>query len=787
MTSAAQTSTVGRDDLEQSAEACTRPGSDAQPGHRIALRDDWSLWRLGALRSAGMPISWLDAFAVPPGEDGESEARHRAVSAAAVRDIVAQPAFLEAVTWQNPALVRNWLGRFAADVGTGGDGRLSRRDQREALVAFLAQRYCAKNETIGFFGPVAWARFTDDHVGVVTRGDAGLRSRTLFREQWAVDAVAQAFAARPALAPHLVARRHPACSFDDRVLRRPRRPPQPLDGAEASVAAALTRPRRVGDLLTECGPPDSAPAVAQALERLVSTGAVLIGLPIPVTDRPEDALRAQLAHIPDDGLRAGLIAELDRIDEATAAVAAAAGDAAALRAALDRLDTEFHSLTGAGGQRTKPDRDLGRCIVYEDCRRDLDVDIGADLLDDLRAPLALLLDTARWLVSETGVEVERDLAARERSLRATSGRPVALCDLVMAAGDVLGGLPGTAADRVAADFRARWAELLATATGTPARLGTATLAPLVRLLFPAGPVGWRAARQHSPDLMLREREGRRPQWVLGELHLALNTLENRAFLTQADERAELFAATAGDFPDGRFVPVYPARSPEVTSRTYPPLAIDLPDLYRYWSWTGDEGHPAGRPVLPGAGMVVEQDSGRLIVRPVDGGWHTPLTEVLGEFLTALVANRFSVREPAAHHPRLLLDDVVVARETWHLPVTDLPHSARSDDYRHRSLRDRLEELGTPRCVFARTADQPKPYLVDRNAPLSLRNLARGLRRSAASDPAASITLSEMLPAPDELWLSGPGGLRHTSELRVVAHDGVHPRSPLITHDRKGSA
>lgn len=779
MTGAAQALTGRRDEIE-------RTGSGSDPGHRVALRDDWSLWRLAAVRSAGMPISWLDAFAPPPGEDGESEARCRETSAAAVRGIVAQPPFLEAVTWQNPALIRNWMGSFAADVVAGGAGRLSRRDQREAVVAFLAQRYCAKNETIGFFGPVAWARFTDDDTGIVTRGGGGLRSRTLFREQWAVDAVARTFAARPALAPHLIARRHPACSFDGGVLRRPRRPPQPLDGVEASVAAALTRPRRVGDLLAECGPPGSEPTAADALERLRSTGAVLIGLPIPVGDRPEEALRAQLADIADAGLRVGLITEVDRLDDAAAAVAASAGDASTLGTALDRLDTEFRSLTGSGGQRTKPDRELGRCIVYEDCRQDLDVDIGADLMDDLRHPLALLLDTARWFVSETGVEVEQDLAARERSLRVTSGRPVALCDLVMAAGDVLGGLPGTAVDRVATDFTARWAELLATATGSPTRLDTSTLAPLARLLFPAGPVGWRAARQHSPDLMLRERAGGRPQWVLGELHLALNTLENRAFVTQADERAELLAATAADFPDGRFVPVHPAGSPEVTSRTYPPLAVDLPDLYRYWSWTGDEGHPAGQPVLPGAGMVVEQDSGRLVVRPADGGWQAPLTEVLGEFLTALVASRFGVRAPAAHQPRLLLDDVVIARETWHVPVADLLHSV-GDDYRQRALCDRLDELGMPRWVFARTADRLKPYLVDRNAPLSLRNLARGLRRGAVADPTAGITFTEMLPAPDELWLTGPTGGRHTSELRVVAHDGAHPRSPLITRDRKVSA
>ncbi|MER7169889.1 lantibiotic dehydratase [Streptomyces mesophilus] len=765
------------------------PEAATGPAHRLPLHDDWSLWRLAALRSAGMPFSWLDTFAVPSCADDDSDARSRETSAAAVRSVVTQPAFLEAVTWQNPALIRNWLGRYAAQLTADKDGQLSRRDQREALVAFLAQRYCAKNETIGFFGPVAWARFGDDHPGVRTRGSAGLRSRTVFREHWAVDAIARTFAARPALHTHLIARRHPACSFDGGVLRRPRRRPQPLDADEAALAALLDRPRRVGELLGAYGPPGTAPAAEQALERLAATGAVLIGLPIPVTDRPEDVLRAHLAQIPDEKLRRGLLAELDQLDEAVGTVADAAGDPVALRGALDRLGTEFRSLTGVGEQRAKPDRDLGRCIVYEDCRRDLDVDIGTDLIDDLRAPLGLLLDTARWLVCENGAELERDLAARAESLRAASGRPVALCDLVMASGDILSGQPGTAVSRVTADFQARWAELLATAAESSAssvRLSTAAMAPLVRRLFPAGEVGWRAARQHSPDLMLRALPGRRPQWVLGELHLAVNTLENRAFATQADDRAELRAATAADFPDGRFVPVYPAASPAVTSRTYPPLALDLPELYQYWSWAADEGHPSGRTALPGAALLVDRDDGgRLLVRSADGDWQAPLTEVIGEFLTAVVADRFGIRPRAAHQPRLLLDDVVIARETWHVPASELPYTV-DNDYRHRALRGRLRELGMPRWLFARTPDQPKPYLVDQDAPLSLRNLARGLRRSVASDAATAVTFTEMLPAPDELWLAGPDGRPHTSELRVVVHDDAQTRSPLTTRDRRAS-
>lgn len=752
----------------------------AASAHRVPLAAGWSLWRLSAVRGTGMPVSWLDAFA-PPDPDTADEDQARAVSAAAVRALVARPVFVEALTWQNPAVVRNWLGRFAADPA----GRLSRRDQREALVAFLAQRYCAKNETIGFFGPVAWARFADDRTGLTLTGSGGLRSRCVYRETWAVEAVARTFAADPRAADHLIVRRNPVCDLTGGVLRRPRSRPEQLTGAEAVVAAALTGPRRAGELIDACArvTGDRAGTVA-ALDRLRSRGVLLAGLPVPVQEHPERHLRRHVAGITDPDLRGEFTARLDDLDRAVEAVISAAGDPPALLAALDRLADRFGAITGRAGHRDKPGTPLGRAMVYEDCRRDLDVTIGADLLDDLRTPLALVLDTARWFLAEIGAEVERDLARHYRSLRNRGGGPVALCDLVLAAGDVLNGMPGTAADRVGDDFRARWAELLGTARGVPARMSGATVAPLVRALFPAGPVAWRAGRQHSPDLLLRVRpDGGRPQWVLGELHLALNTLENRAFLTQADNRAELLDASAADFAGGRFVPVYPADAPAVTSRTYPPLAMDLPDRYTYWSYTADDGPPAGAEPLPGAGLLVTEEGGRLVVRPVGDGPPVPLLEVLGEFLTALVVNQFRVREPGGHQPRLMLDDVVIAREAWHVPLAAIP-AAENAGYQHHELRQWLIAQGMPRFVFVKTADEPKPYLVDRDAPLSLRNLARGVRRSRAGNGDAVATVTEMLPAPDELWLADADGRRYTSELRVVAYDETQAGEPLrVVQDR----
>ncbi len=131
------------------------------------------MWRDVALRSAGFPVSGLEAFG-----SGDESARLRGVA----RD----PLFREAVTWQNPAV----MGNAVAKVADGAVGKPSRMRQREEIVASYWQRYCAKNDTIGFFGPLAWGRLTDDGPPVSVRAGALTRERSVHLEAWGVQALA---------------------------------------------------------------------------------------------------------------------------------------------------------------------------------------------------------------------------------------------------------------------------------------------------------------------------------------------------------------------------------------------------------------------------------------------------------------------------------------------------------------------------------------------------------------------------------------------------------------------
>jgi hypothetical protein len=115
-----------------------------------------------------------------------------------------------------------------------------------------------------------------------------------------------------------------------------------------------------------------------------------------------------------------------------------------------------------------------------------------------------------------------------------------------------------------------------------------------------------------------------------------------------------------------------------------------------------------------------------------------------------------------HVPRLVTGRVVLHRETWRLPVAEL----RGPDHpgRFLAVQRTRRRLDLPRHVYVTIPGQPKPVYCDLESPILVRSLT-GLLPDRGE-----VTLSEMLPGPDQLWLELPGG-RHTSEIRYTVFGG----------------
>jgi hypothetical protein len=71
-------------------------------------------------------------------------------------------------------------------------------------------------------------------------------------------------------------------------------------------------------------------------------------------------------------------------------------------------------------------------------------------------------------------------------------------------------------------------------------------------------------------------------------------------------------------------------------------------------------------------------------------------------------------------------------------------------------------------VFVLAPTEPRPFYVDFDSPVYVNIFAKAIRRLLRDQPDGRITVSEMLPTPEQTWLTDDQGHRYASELRFVA-------------------
>ncbi|HEX6967972.1 MAG TPA: amino acid adenylation domain-containing protein [Micromonosporaceae bacterium] len=727
-----------------------------------------------------------------------SHDRTRARLATVLRTAAGDPAFREAVTWQNRHALRTGLDpllRAAPD-------QLHRSKHRQhcALVAAYLQRYCAKNDTIGFFGPVGWADVADRGAPLwVSHGTTPLLTRTVFFENWAITELAEAITgAEPRLRPWLIPRRLPFVAVVDGRLLLPLTPPTPLPPAVARLLAACDGVRNAAEIAAELvADPDceldSVDEVYRLLARLRDERRISWSLEVPKEDLfPERAVRERLTAIPDPEVAGPALATLELMEQARERVVDATGDAARLEPALAELEATFTKLTGAAPTRRAGQVYAGRTLVYEDCRSSTEVGLSPELVATLWPALSLLLESARWFTFAGAALFRRACQERYQELAARTGsETVPLADFWHWANDLLFALPEKLITPVVRGLQDRWTRILSGAAhdGRRIRLDSDAIADRVREVFAAPRPGWMGAYQHSPDIMLAAAS---PQavargdfhWVVGEMHPGLNTLRSAVFATNHPQPGQLVEAMAADLPGPRITLAATGEEGGSPARLTDKL---ITERDRRLMFGHDSCGLDPRTAVAIGDCVVEPRRGGLWVRSRDHRFEVPLAEVLGEPLMLQVVQRFDIRPPADHQPRITVDRVVIARESWRFAAADLTFVHTTDEA-ERFLQVRRWQLdaGLPRYVFVKTPAEKKPFFLDFTSLAAIDGFARSVRRVLAEgDAGATVRLTEMLPTPDQLWLTDAAGERHTAEFRLVAVDTRTEPDPhgKGSHDR----
>jgi hypothetical protein len=767
----------------------------ADKPHLVPLDDgDWATWRDVVLRGAGFPAAAVQALTDPalaaaadaavadPREQGAYLEEHRSAGdrlSAAIQQLATSARFREAVTWQNPKLIKLCLDKLAA-----GEPRTARGRAHEQTVANYLQRYGLKNDTIGFTGPVGWARWTEQGPPLEMRpGERFLARRTVYFETWAIDAVAQALAADSELRPWLAPRLFAAHRLDGDTLHVAGRRPVALPPSESALLARADGLRSVTDLAAELARsafPElgDRTALLAVLDALVARGLVRLDLTGVIEARPERSLLARLERIAHPQARQRALGVVEGLLAARDRVSACAGDDVALEAAFAELGSCFQAITGVADERRPGQTYAGRTLVYEDTVREARVDLGPALREELAQPLGLLLDSARWLVAEIGQEWHKLLLQLYERRAAQTGSPVVpLAAILSVATPFLFYNARTLSQPTAAavaEFQRRWAAVLQIPPdASDVQLRSADLAERVAELFPPRELPWATAIHHSPDVMLAAADPAAIErgdylFVLGELHLSFNTMESRVFVEQHDDPASLLAGAESDLGDRRIYNIPPRNVLSVTSRVAPPSAL-LSSRYTYWTTYLECVEPAA-PIIPAVDLVVHREGDQLLVRSVTSAFEAALSRVMGEMLSGASLNAFKPVAHGAHRPRITIDRLVLARESWTFPAAEVAWaSLRSEADRFLGARRWRLRHGLPERAFYTVPVEDKPTFVDFSSLAYVNILAKSIRRSAAEEN-GSVTLTEMLPDQSQLWLTDQDGDRYTCELRLLAVD-----------------
>ena len=649
----------------------------------------------------------------------------------------------------------------------------SRTRQRLRLAWNYLQRLCAKNDTSSFFGPITWGRIDRRQIEPL-RIDAPaghwLAQRETFFEHWVLLRLGQAVCADARLASALPIALSPGCDLREDMLHYPLGKHKRLSGAALALMRAigtdgaafrsrqalLASLERGGHAADECG---------GLISFFLDKGVLQHPLQVPPgqtrVHSPMRQLRDRVASLqaPADAVSPWLTL-IDALE--TERQRFATGDLDTRRAALDALGA---MLTGHGIDlsRAQGKMYVGRFPVYEDCGRNLRVSLGAALAEDLERPMEPVMALHHWLAGAVAARLHDRCLQIWHSLR----RDGSSVDFLQFYQSLQQHSHGEAVvQEIRALLQQAWQDALDRhpnqgAAGDEIRLMPQDLSDLLADLQACEP---RAATfpgfawsVHSPDFMLAARDAEAVAcgdyaWVIGEIHPAVHTLSQpvaQPFCPDADLIRDEVSRLLGP------ATAVMADSPETYQRSHIDW-LEVDTLHQVLL-PGSVGHVPPERCLPaGRGEVVAVSVGSqelLHYRDTATGFLQDLLTVIPteahRACFALAADLLGYGLSA----RVVCGKLVLKRRCWNFAPHELPTPGQpAEDLRsHLAWRQWARRHGMPGHVFVKLVGEPKPIYVDFANPLSLDLLANLCKTPQA------MRISEMRPAPDELWLKDARG------------------------------
>lgn len=687
-----------------------------------------------------------------------------------VRNAASDHRFQEAVAWQNRTFQQ---GAFSAYLASTDTGRKARRRRRN-IVKYI-QRYTTKNESIGFFGPFGWGSFAAGPL-VCEAGPQLISKQSVYFEYWAIDTVVKGLSRdRDMLlntAPYIA----PNVRLDGDQLFTPygQITVSPTQG-EFLRACDGTRVASVlmDEFLNKPGAGLNSPdEFLMMLEQLREAETIVWRPPAPVQLRPEVALIEAINGIPDPSVVARLIQPLTVLEKAREAISTCTDSQERINALL-RFDQVFENTIGRPAHHEKERVASGRSPVFEDCVRDFRLNLPDSLAEQIGPSLVMVMKSARWFGAQLTLQY-REFVGGHFDALVEPGSELALTDLWVAIQqdrDVLKAL----VDDVVEQLQEHWQEIINVedvSNAAPLVFSLDDIAAAVDEQFNVETPGWPGARFQSPDLMIAAKDCNAIEsgnWtaILGEVHPLFNILTQETISATSPDEQAILKRAALERPERELVPVRARSGFGHRTRYVAAQANDISILF------DDSGSfKSVSDTLRIADLSCYRDERGLRIRTRDDSQDFDALSFLAPQVRALAVGKFKMFKSRAYRPRIMIDRLVIARETWRQPFADLAFCrAKTRQQRYLEARRWARALKLPRWCFYQMPNVRKPWFVDFQSPVLVDLFTEQSTSAAEENPQAELSISEMLPNPEQAWLHDIDGQRYTSEFRLAVRDG----------------
>ncbi len=628
-----------------------------------------------------------------------------------------------------------------------------RRIERQ-LVSYF-QRFCAKNDTASFFGPINYGDFFPPSANALPGpGCHHIQQRRAFMAFWGVSALATAIAKDEHVQPYLCPRYNPICQLDRvngqawighniqvTLTERQIRLLQIIDNNHTiqQIAQALKLP--IEDILIEAN-------------KLASAHIISLHLEVPVT-RPEalEWLLAWVHALPHDcptrSRWSSIVEECKHLQDQFALASFAEK-----RQILSQLERVVTNITGQMSQRGAGQFYADRLLIYEECLGGVStLSLGPRCLAELQEQLFPVLNAYanHACALHQVLQTQGAQTLIEMSPDGTGAMPLLLFLQHQKIDPVSSGTVECSwLQAIYAQIAERADEHIISLESTQ----IPTIAPSIATSTPL---------LTSPDIMLvaSNEESLRSgdfQIVVAECHDTL-MVWGWALYFHPDKKAVHASAQQLLRRMGfekELANILPSKRAKIIPFEYPGPTIEIlassekPETERIPIARVETGIIDGKPVLQALGYA-----------------HLRLYN--GE-LQSFHHNIFAIPriipchiELPYHTPRIMLGKAVLQREQWRIArKTLLPGKYRGTSFElMRDFRRSARRLGIPRYLFLRVPGERKPIFIDRDSYFSLELLDYLLPQEG------EVLFQEMLPLPDQLWLRNEEGM-FCAELRLSA-------------------